>query len=155
MWYPAGSGQRVGKRVVNRQFEMGEHPAARSNVQVGIGVVEQRHGLRERPNERGEPDYDRPGGDQPLNPTPSPHAVVWISAIVDGWRGTGLTHPLGIFGLAGRTFLLCLRTPVHHHVAGPHRGTEREMRNQLSGCGGFCGRRARSAMNWSNSALSL
>jgi hypothetical protein len=118
MWGPAGSSQRMRKRVVNRQLEMGEHPAARSNVEVGIGVVEQRHGLRERPHERGEPDDDRPGGDQPLNPTPSPHAVVWISEIVDGVLGTWLTHPIGIFGLLGRTFPLCLRTHVHL-VFGP------------------------------------
>ena len=62
---PGRAGERMPERVVHRQGRMGEHPAARSDVQIGVGVVERRHRLSERPNEGGEPGDQRPRRDEP------------------------------------------------------------------------------------------
>jgi hypothetical protein len=51
----------VGKRIVHRQSCVREHPAACGNMEIGVGVVEQRHRLGERPNKKSEPDDQRPG----------------------------------------------------------------------------------------------
>ena len=63
---PSGVGQRQGR--------MGEHPAGRGDVEIGVRVVERRHRLRERRNEKGEPDDRRPGREEPAC---SPHPVRW------------------------------------------------------------------------------
>src|SRR5215471_12368961 len=59
--HPNGTGKRVGKRIVQRQGVVREHPATRGDVEIGVGVVEQRPRLSERPNEKSEPDDQRPG----------------------------------------------------------------------------------------------
>ena len=64
VWNPSCAGERIGKRVVHRQRHMGEHPAACGDMEVGVGIVEQRHGLGERANEKGETDDQRPGRHQ-------------------------------------------------------------------------------------------
>jgi len=57
---PSRADERVRKRVMHRQRRMGEHPPARGDVEIGVGIVEQRHRLSERAYETGEPDNQRP-----------------------------------------------------------------------------------------------
>ena len=59
--HPGCAGERVGKRVVHRQSRVREHPATRGDMEIGVGVVEQRHRLSERAHEKDEPDDQRPG----------------------------------------------------------------------------------------------
>src|SRR5438309_4885372 len=52
------------KRVVHRQSRVGEDPPAGGDMEIGVGIVEQRHRLGERSDEHREPDDHRPGWDK-------------------------------------------------------------------------------------------
>ena len=63
MRHPNRAGLRMREWILHRQGQMSEHPAAGGYVQIGIGIVEQRHRLCERAGECSEPRDQRPGWD--------------------------------------------------------------------------------------------
>src|SRR5262249_26115199 len=65
--YPDGTRERMGERILRRDGQMREHPAAGGDVKISIGVVEQRCRLSQRPSECGDCDDQRPGWDQAVS----------------------------------------------------------------------------------------
>ena len=58
--HPMHAGEGVRERVGCRQRPLGEHPAAGGDVQIGVGIVQQRRRRAERPQQGGDADDPRP-----------------------------------------------------------------------------------------------
>ncbi len=89
---------------MHRQSGVSEHPATRGDMEIGVGVVEQRHRLSERPDEKDEPDDQRPGRDEfperREKPGESPNSGPdWTRLVAD--KARWIRHLWAIIGVVG------------------------------------------------------